>query len=100
MANVMATTGTLRWYLKLDGGLVLGPVAGAYYSLFQNEISNIPTFTPSLFNQTHRITRSNVHTGLWLRTGCVTNAQVRFLNAQVSKKNGRYQTIVAGKKHC
>ena len=28
------------------------------------------------------------------RTGFV------FLNAQVSKKNGRYQTIVAGKKHC
>ena len=30
------------------------------YSLFQKEISNIPTFTPSLFNQTRRITRHNV----------------------------------------
>ena len=38
------------------------------------------------------------HTGLWLRTGCVKNAQVSFLDAQVSKKNGRYQTIIAGKK--
>ena len=44
----------------LDGGLVLGPVTGAYYSLFQKEISNIPTVTPSLFNQTRRITRHNV----------------------------------------
>ena len=35
--------------LMLDGGLVLGPVTGTYYSLFQIEISNIPnipTFTP------------------------------------------------------
>ena len=44
----------------LDGGLVLGPVTGTYYSLFQKEISNIPTFTPCLFNQTRRITRHNV----------------------------------------
>ena len=43
-----------------DGDLVLGPVTGTYYSLFQKEISNIPTFTPSLFNQTRRITRHNV----------------------------------------
>ena len=54
-----------HWYasfgiLMLDGGLVLGPVTGTCYSLFQNEISNIPTFTPSLFNQTRRITRLNV----------------------------------------
>ena len=43
-----------------DGDLVLGPITGTYYSLFQKEISNIPTFTPSLFNQTRRITRHNV----------------------------------------
>ena len=60
MARVMATTGTLRWYLMLDGGLVLGPVTGTYYSLFQNEISNIPTVTPCLFNQIRRITGHNV----------------------------------------
>ena len=41
-----------------------------------------------------------IHTGLWCRTGFVTVAQVfRFLNAQVSKKNGRKQTIIGGKKH-
>ena len=44
----------------LDGDLTLGPVTGTYYSLFQNEISNIPTVTPSLFNQAGRITRHNV----------------------------------------
>ena len=44
----------------LDGGLVLGPVTGTYYSLFQKGISNILTFTPSPFNQTRRITRHNV----------------------------------------
>ena len=44
----------------LDSGLVLGPVTGTYYSLFQKDISNIPTFTPSLFNQTRRITRHNI----------------------------------------
>ena len=44
----------------LDGDLVLGPVTGAYYSLFKKEISNIPTVTPSLFNQTRRFTRHNV----------------------------------------
>ena len=44
----------------LDGDLVLGPVTGTYYSLIQKEISNIPTVTPSLFNQTCRITRHNV----------------------------------------
>ena len=109
VANVMATTGTLRWYtghwryihgtntkllmplyrillystvykslrsfvlvlwmqrqcpvvgiLMLDGDFVLGPITGIYYSLFQNEISNIPIVAPSLFNQTRRITRHNV----------------------------------------
>ena len=44
----------------LDGGLVLGPVIGTYYTLLQKEISKIPTFTPSLFDQTRRITRHNV----------------------------------------
>ena len=44
----------------LDGDLVLGPVTGTYYCLFQNEISNISTVTPSLFNQTRRITRHSV----------------------------------------
>ena len=44
----------------LDGDLVLGPVTGTYYSLSQKEISNISTVTPSLFNQTRRITRHNV----------------------------------------
>ena len=44
----------------LDDGLVLGPITGTYCGLFQNEISNIPTFTPSLFNQTRRITRHKV----------------------------------------
>ena len=39
------------------------------------------------------------HTGLWCRTGFITVAQVSFLIAQVSKKNGRNQTIIAGKKH-
>ena len=42
-----------HWYasfgiLMLDGGLVLGPVTGTYYSLLKKEISNIPTFTRSL----------------------------------------------------
>ena len=46
--------------LMLDGDLDLGPVTGTYYSLFKQEISNIPTVTPSLFNQTRRITRPNV----------------------------------------
>ena len=41
----------------LDGDLVLGPVTGTYYSLFQKEISNIPTVTPSLFNQTRTTIR-------------------------------------------
>ena len=44
----------------LHGDLDLGPVTGTYYSLFQKETSNIPTVTPSLFNQTRRITRHNV----------------------------------------
>ena len=44
----------------LDGDLALGPVTGTYYSLFQKEISNISTITPSLFNQTRRISRHNV----------------------------------------
>ena len=44
----------------LDGDLDLGPVTGTYYSLFQKEISNIPTVTLSLFNQTRRITRHNI----------------------------------------
>ena len=44
----------------LDGDLVLGSVTGTYYSLFQKEISNIPTITPSLFNQTRRITKHDV----------------------------------------
>ena len=59
MANVTALTGTLRCVdiLMLDGDLKLGPVTGTYYSLFQKEISNIPTLTPSLFNQIRRITR-------------------------------------------
>ena len=30
MASVMATTGTLRWSLMLDGDLVSGPVTGTY----------------------------------------------------------------------
>ena len=38
----------------LAGDLVLGPVTGTYYSLFQKEISKIPTVTPS---QNHRISR-------------------------------------------
>ena len=42
----------------LDGDLV--PVTGTYYSLFLKEISNIPTVTPSLLNQTCRMTRHNV----------------------------------------
>ena len=33
----------------LDGDLVLGPVTDTYYSLFLNEISNIPTVTRSFF---------------------------------------------------
>ena len=47
----------------LDGDLELGPVTGTYYSLFQKEISDITTviaYTPSLLNQTRRITRHNV----------------------------------------
>ena len=44
----------------LDCDLVLGPVTGTYYSLFQKEISDISTVTPSLFNQTRKITRYNV----------------------------------------
>ena len=44
----------------LAGDLVLGPVTGTYYSLFQNEISNIPTVSHSLCNQTLRITRHNL----------------------------------------
>ena len=44
----------------LDGDLDFGPVTGIYYSLFQKEISNISTVTPSLFNQTRKITRHNV----------------------------------------
>ena len=44
----------------LDGDLVLGPVSDTFYSLFQKEISNIPTVTPSLFTQTRRITRHNI----------------------------------------
>ena len=44
----------------LDGDFVLGPVTGTYYSLFQKEISNISKVTPSLFNQTRRITRHSV----------------------------------------
>ena len=42
------------------GDLDLGPVTGTYYGLFQKGISNIPTVTPSLFNQTRRITGHNV----------------------------------------
>ena len=66
MANVMATPGTLchHWYALLaflifDGDLALGPVTGTYYILFQKEISNILTVTPSLINQTHRIITHN-----------------------------------------
>ena len=44
----------------VDGDLVLGPVTGTYYSLFQTEISNIHTVTSRLFNRTCRITRHNV----------------------------------------
>ena len=44
----------------LDSDLVLGPVTGTYCSLFQKELSNIPIITPSLFNQTRRITRLNL----------------------------------------
>ena len=44
----------------LDGDFDLGSVTGTYYSLFQNEIRNIPTVTPSLCIQTRRITRHNV----------------------------------------
>ena len=44
----------------LGGDLELEPVTGTYYSLFQKEISNIPTVTLSLFSQTRRITRHNV----------------------------------------
>ena len=40
--------------------LVLGPVTGTYYCLFQKEISKIPTVTPSLFHQNHRFSRHNV----------------------------------------
>ena len=46
--------------LMLARDLVLGSVTGIYYSLFQKEISKIPTFTPSLFNQNHKITRHNI----------------------------------------
>ena len=44
----------------LDGDLDLGPVTGTYYSPFQKEISNIPTITLSLLNQTRKITGHNV----------------------------------------
>ena len=44
----------------LAGGLVSGSVTGTYYSLFQKEISKIPTVTPSLFAQNHRITRHHI----------------------------------------
>ena len=44
----------------LGGDLDLGPVTGTYYSLFQKEINNISTVTPSLFTQTRKITRHNV----------------------------------------
>ena len=44
----------------LVGDLVLGPVTGTYHSLFQKEISNIPTVTSSLFNQIRRSNRHNV----------------------------------------
>ena len=57
---MMATLVRFVGILMLDGDLVLGPVTGTYYSLFQKEISNISTVTPSLFNQTCRITRHNV----------------------------------------
>ena len=44
----------------LDGDLLLGSVTSTNYSLFQKEISNIPTITPSLFNQIRRITKHDV----------------------------------------
>ena len=44
----------------LSGELVLGPVIGTYYSLFQKEISKIPTATPSLLDQNHKISRHNI----------------------------------------
>ena len=43
-----------------DGDLFSGPVTGKYNCLFQREISNIPTVTPTLCHQTRRITRHNV----------------------------------------
>ena len=46
--------------LMLDGDLNLGPLTGTYYSLFQKEISNIPTVTPNLFNPTRRSTGHNI----------------------------------------
>ena len=44
----------------LAGDLVLGSVTGTVYSVFQKEISKIPTVTPKLFDQNHRITRHHI----------------------------------------
>ena len=44
----------------LAGDLVLGSVTGTYYSLFKKEINKIPTVTPSLFGQNHRIIRHHI----------------------------------------
>ena len=74
--------------LMLRGGLVLGPVTSTYYILFQNEISNIPTFNPSIFNQTRRITRHNVS---------VTRHKSVMKNGHDwSPASSRYMTIMFG----
>ena len=54
-----------HWYASLvffmlDSDLDLGPITGTCYNLFQKEIRNIPTVTPSLFYQTRRIAGHNV----------------------------------------
>ena len=46
--------------LMLAGDFVSGSVTGTHYSLFQKEISKIPTVTPSLFDQNHRIIRHHI----------------------------------------
>ena len=44
----------------LAGGIVSGSVTGTYNSLFQKEISKIPTVTRSLLRKNHRITRHHI----------------------------------------
>ena len=72
----------------LDGDLHLGPVKGTYYSLFQKEISNIPTVTPSLLNQTRRITRHNVSVTRYksvIKTAMTGRQPVLFLSDFTNK---------------